>query len=181
MDSKQIEKEKEERKERGRKLGIVLILVIVAFILGSALREMTDYKEAGVGAAIGLPALIALFGMFWVAANWKDALTAAFAVTYFIFVAGILAIFVFPAQNLPLEGGAKVVVDNFTSLVAIVMAAYFGQEAVRAAAQAYSDGKMMEAKGKGGPDETNKGDDEAKATTGQGLLPMQIDTQATPR
>ena len=27
----------------------------------------------------------------------------------------------------------------------------------------------------------HKGDDEANATTGQGLLPMQIDTQATPR
>ena len=40
--------------------------VIVAFVIGSAVREMTAYKEAGVGAAIGLPALIALFGMFWV-------------------------------------------------------------------------------------------------------------------
>jgi len=156
--------------------------VVVAFVIGSAVREMTDYKEAGVGAAIGLPALIALFGMFWVADNWKDALTAAFAVTYFIFVAGILAVFVFPAQNLPLEGGAKVIVDNFTSLVAIVMAAYFGQEAVRAASQAYSDGKIMGGTGQphsGGSDDTSGGS--SVTGTNEGMRPMQIDTQAKPR
>jgi len=165
---------------KGRQLGIVVAGVIVAFVIGSAVREMTDYKEAGVGAAIGLPALIALFGMFWVADNWKDALTAAFAVTYFIFVAGILAVFVFPAQNLPLEGGAKVVVDNFTSLMAIVMAAYFGQEAVRAASQAYSDGKVYG--GTRRPPSDEAGDRQMDSAVGEDMgRPMQIDTQAMPR
>ena len=172
--------DRESRK--GRKLGIVVTGVVVAFVIGSAVREMTDYKEAGVGAAIGLPALIALFGMFWVADNWKGALTAAFAVTYFIFVAGILAVFVFPAQNLPLEGGAKVVVDNFTSLVAIVMAAYFGQEAVRAASQAYSDGKVFGGSGQRNSAGEGSAASSAPMAASEGMgRPMQIDTQASER
>jgi hypothetical protein len=145
----------------------VVIAVIAAFVVGSAVRELTEYKVAGVGAAIGIPALVALFGMFWVADNWKDALTAAFAVTYFIFLAGILALFVFPGNPLPLEGGAKVVVDNFTSLLAVVMAAYFGQEAVRAAAQAYLDAKTHT------PGQARAGDASSQ--------PLQIDTNARHR
>ena len=164
---------------KGRKLAIVVALVIVAFVIGSAIRELTSYKEAGIGAAIGLPALIALFGMFWVADNWKDALTAAFAVTYFIFLAGILAIFVFPQTDFALEGGAKTVVDNFTALVAIVMTAYFGQEAVRAAAQAYSDGKFFGAGG-AGSQMTQPQPPAPEAVAGP-ARPMQIDTNASPR
>ncbi len=174
---------------KGQKIGIVLVAVLVGFVIGSAIREFTAFDVAGVGAAVGIPAIIALFGMFWIADNWKDALTASFAVTYFIFLAGILAIFVFPEQDFKLEGGAKVVVDNFTGLVAIVMTAYFGQEAVRAAAQAYSDGRFFGPGGAGNPG-TGGGGGGGQADTRGGsdsnaAAPFadpraRIDTNATP-
>ena len=129
-----------------RRLLIVFIAVMVAFIAGSAIRELTSYKEAGVGIAIGTPALVALFGMFWVADKWKDAITAAIIVPYIILMAGMFAIFVFPQNKFLLEGGAKVVFDDFTGLMKVVMAAYLGQEAVRAVAQAYSNGAAQDAK-----------------------------------
>lgn len=158
---------------KGMRLAIVVTAVIVAFVVGSAVRELTTYKEAGVGAAIGLPAIVALFGMFWVADHWKDALTAAFAVTYFIFLAGILAIFVFPQANFTLEGGAKVVVDNFTGLMAVVVAAYFGQEAIRAAAQAYSNGRVF---GPGGAGTVATAAGPAADSPSSPVAPVQIDT-----
>lgn len=157
-----------EKDAKGRKVVIVAAAVLLAYIAGSALRELTSFDEAGVGFAIGAPALIALFGMFWVADNWKDALTASFVAAYVIFVAGILAIFVFPQSDFELQGGAKLIVENFTGLVAIVVTGYFGQEAVRAAAQAYSDGKFF---GPGGAGTT--------AAAAPPAAPPQIDTNST--
>lgn len=124
-------------KTRGARIFTVAVLVLLGFVGGSAVHEFTQYKQAGVGAAIGLPAIIALFGMFWIAQNWKDAITASFLVAYLIYLAGILALFVFAGQSLPLDSGAKAVLDNFSGLVGTVMVAYFGQEAFRAGAEAY--------------------------------------------
>ena len=126
--------------DKQQKLLFVFIGVALAFTAGSAIRELSSYKEAGVGIAIGMSSLVALFGMFWVADKWKDAITAAITVTYIILMAGMFAIFVFPENTFELEGGAKVVFDDFTGLMKVVAAAYLGQEAVRAAAQAYSNG-----------------------------------------
>ena len=153
---------------KGLKLFVVLWAVLAAFGIGSAVRELTDYDQAGVGMAFGIPAIVALFGMFWVVENWKDALTAAFTVTYIIFLSGIFAMFVFPQGKFELEGGAKVVFDNFTGLMMVIVSAYFGQEAVRAAAQAYSDGKVF-------------GAQKPTAAEGASTTAMQVDTNARNR
>lgn len=121
---------------------IVTALVVFGFVFGSALREFTPYTEAGIGAAFGLPAIFALFGMFWIAENWKDAITAAFAVTYFIFLAGVLSLSVFSGDGLALDSGSEAVLNSFAGLVSVVLLGYFGQEAVRAGAEAYRQTHM---------------------------------------
>lgn len=130
---------------RDWKLAWVLSGVLLAFIAGSAVRELTQWKEAGVGAAVGLPTLIALFGMFWVASDWKDALTASFVVAYFILLAGVVSLSYLEGRPIALEGGAKVIVENFSGLVGVVMAAYFGEKAVERLALAYQTSKVAEA------------------------------------
>lgn len=122
---------------RSKKIFIVAGLVLLFFTIGSAIRELSPYDEAGIGAAIGWPAIVALFGMFWIADNWKDAITAAFAVTYFIFLAGVLSMSVFSGDGLALDTGTEAVLDGFAGLVSVVLLGYFGQEAVRAGAEAY--------------------------------------------
>jgi hypothetical protein len=132
--------------QRGEKLLIVLLGVCGAFIAGAVVRELIPgWEEAGAGAAIGLPTIVALFGMFWVADSWKDALTASFAVAYFIFLAGIVSIFLFAGRPLELEGGTKILVDNFTTLVAVVLGSYFGEAALAAWADAHKAAKIAEA------------------------------------
>jgi hypothetical protein len=126
---------------KGAKLGVVFVGVLGAFVTGSAIHEFWPGKQAaGVGIAISVPALVALFGMFWIAEKWKDAITAAIVVPYLIVIAGAFALFVFPQADFKLADGAKIVFDEFTGLMKVVLVSYFGQEAVRALAQAYSNG-----------------------------------------
>lgn len=126
-----------DQPSRTFRIGAVTALVLFGFIFGSVIRELTPFQEAGVGAAFGLPAIFALFGMFWIADNWKDALTASFAVTYFIFLAGVLSLSVFSGDGLALDSGTEAVLNGFSGLVGVVLLGYFGQEAVRAGAEAY--------------------------------------------
>lgn len=137
----------ESKPNKGTRIAIVLAGVVAGAVVGVLIREMTGHDKAAIGAAIGLPALIALFGIFWIAEHWKDALTAAFAVTYFIFVAAALSGLIFPPTVTELPAGAAAALNGFTQLMIIVMTAYFGQEAVRAAAQAYSNAYVYGNKG----------------------------------
>jgi flagellar biosynthesis protein FliQ len=154
----------------GKRIFTVATFVVLALIVGVVvgLVRAGEFTQVGLGMAFIIPALIALFGMFWIASNWKDALTAAFAVTYFIFIGGLISIFVLPGRNLALEGAAEALLNNYTALVGVVMVAYFGQEAVRAGAQAFRDSKALGTQA---------------MTTGQPAAPgsmVQIDTNASP-
>lgn len=122
---------------RWGKLLVVFGGVIGGIAGGVVLRELTAYDQAGIWAAIGLPAFVALFGFLWIADDWKDAITAALIVSYLSLLASAFATAVFGDNPIVIEGGGKIIFDSFTGLISVVMVAYFGQAAVQAGATAY--------------------------------------------
>ncbi|HYM51871.1 MAG TPA: hypothetical protein VEW45_00110 [Candidatus Dormibacteraeota bacterium] len=92
-----------------------------------------------------MPTLVALFGMLWVADDWKAALTAAFAVSFFIFLAGVVALAFLDGDPIPLEGGAATIVKDYLALVGLVVTAYFATQAVEKWAASWQAAKEADA------------------------------------
>jgi len=91
-------------------------------------RPLQPWVDLGFFLSISLPPLIAGFGIYLSTREWRDAITAAFVVAYVLILMTTFGLGLGINVAAP-ESLRRVVLDNFTGLMGVVVAFYFGSEA----------------------------------------------------
>lgn len=106
----------------------VAVFVLVG-VFGIILPESFGPLKDGMFVfSLAIPALIACFGIYLVRSEWRDAITAGFVVAYLLLLLTSL-VPGFGSGEVADDTIRKVLLDNFTVLMGIVVAFYFTAEA----------------------------------------------------
>lgn len=119
----------------------VAVLTIGVFVVVTAIGAFVPGPTANWTTVMFLfslvaPALVATFGIYLVRADWRDAITAGFVVAYLLMLLSAVGLGFGDRAIGATESLRNILVQNFTSLMSIVIVFYFGSEgAIQVATQ----------------------------------------------
>jgi hypothetical protein len=116
-----------------RTLLVTASLVIASFVaitfVGAILVHDGDGRLIAFLFSLVVPPLIALFGGFLMRKEWRDAISASLVVAYLLLLMSALGLKAFGNQAADTQTFSGTLLPNFTALMGIIIAFYFGSEA----------------------------------------------------
>jgi hypothetical protein len=111
----------------------VALLTIGSFVIVTAFGALLQGMPQSWATMMFLfslvaPALVATFGIFLVRGDWRDGITAGFVVAYLLMLLSAVGLGFGDRGLGTTESLRNVLVQNFTSLMSIVIVFYFGSE-----------------------------------------------------